>query len=400
MRSNSSDEFKQTLLDDTIEEYATSERQIKYRKAFVEHGNLTEAASSCNVHRSTLTRSLERMVKRASDRGYSPVFDQTHPTPPGQGIRGVSTLYGAEGEVKLQWVKTRREEEDLLESIRDFVDGLVEAVPPAPLVKTPKGPIDEKLLTVYPMGDPHIGMYAWGEEAGEDFDIEIAHRDLTNAVEALVQSAPFKSEAVVLNLGDFFHADNNLSRTQRSGHVLDVDTRWPRVMQLGARIMVDVISLALQRHSKVTVKNVIGNHDDHSAYALALILDAFYRNEPRVDVDLNPSKFWYMEFGTTLIGSTHGDTVKLPDLPGIMAADVPELWGRTKHRYWYTGHIHTKSVQEKHGVIVESFRTLAAKDAWTHSSGYRSGRDMQAIIIHDKYGEVERHRVDILRARD
>jgi hypothetical protein len=47
------------------------------------------------------------------------------------------------------------------------------------------------------------------------------------------------------------------------------------------------------------------------------------------------------------------------------------------------------------GVIWESFRTLAGKDAWTASKGYRSGRDMYAIVHAKDYGEVERHRVDI-----
>jgi hypothetical protein len=34
---------------------------------------------------------------------------------------------------------------------------------------------------------------------------------------------------VILNLGDFFHADNELNRTQVSGNALDVDTRYAKV---------------------------------------------------------------------------------------------------------------------------------------------------------------------------
>jgi hypothetical protein len=47
------------------------------------------------------------------------------------------------------------------------------------------------------------------------------------------------------------------------------------------------------------------------------------------------------------------------------------------------------------GVLIEWFRTLAPRDAWATGAGYRSGRDMYAVIHHKEYGEVERHRCDI-----
>ena len=394
----STSRYQELLLDDEIEIYAT-DTQVMYRRLYKKHGSFRAAARAAGVNNKTLHRSLERLAKSASKHGYAPPYDQIRPTPPGQLIRGVSTLYDSEGKVSQQWVKTKADEVSLQERLTEFVEGLVEHTPSVPEVPPPKGPHHDRLLTVYPMGDPHIGLYSWSEETGEDFNLEKAHYDITSAMNILIEATPWKSEALVLNLGDFFHADNNTSRTGRSGFILDVSDRWPKVMKLGARIMTDLISLALSRHTKVTVKNVIGNHDTHSAYALALILDAFYRDEPRVEVDVSPSKFWYKRFGSTLIGSTHGDEIKLTDLPGIMAVDQPEAWGLTKHRYWYTGHIHHKTVIEQHGVLIESFRTLAAKDIWTHERGYRAGRDMQAIVIHDEYGEVARHRVDILRAR-
>ena len=51
-------------------------------------------------------------------------------------------------------------------------------------------------------------------------------------------------------------------------------------------------------------------------------------------------------------------------------------------------------------VIFESFRTLAPGDAWPIDSGYRAGREIQAIILHKDYGEVERHTAGIRRVRN
>ena len=90
----------------------------------------------------------------------------------------------------------------------------------------------------------------------------------------------------------------------------------------------------------------------------------------------------------------HGNGIKPDQLGQIMAVDRAQDWGETVHRYWYTGHVHTRRVFELPGVLVESFRTLAAPDAWTASMGYRSGRDMHAVTLHAEHGEVIRQRVD------
>jgi hypothetical protein len=114
-----------------------------------------------------------------------------------------------------------------------------------------------------------------------------------------------------------------------------------------------------------------------------------------VTIDLDPNVFWYYKFGKVLIGATHGDTCKTDKLPAIMACDRSEDWGQTRFRYYYHGHIHHDSVKELPGCMVESFRTLAARDAWHSGAGYRSGRDMRCIVHHKDFGEIERHRCDV-----
>lgn len=137
----------------------------------------------------------------------------------------------------------------------------------------------------------------------------------------------------------------------------------------------------------VNPKHKTGNHDPQAIWALAFTLSAYFCNEPRVEVDLNPSKFWFYRFGNTLLASTHGDTVKHEQLGAIMACDRPVDWGQTKHRYWLTGPVHSKNLKEFPGVICESFRTLAASDSYAAGHGYRAGRDMTCIVYHSEHGE-------------
>ena len=241
------------------------------------------------------------------------------------------------------------------------------------------------------MGDPHFGMYAWGEECGDDFDLKIAERITYAAIDQLVASAPRAKHALIVELGDFFHADNSQNRTEASGHALDVDTRFARVLQIGLRAMVYVIGATLRKHDRVTVRIVQGNHDTHSSSALALALDAHFRAERRVTIDLSPAPRWYFRFGKTLIGATHGHQCRPKNLPAAMASERARDWGETEFRYFYYGHVHHRNVTEHPGCVTESFRTLAPRDAWHAGQGYSAGRDMTAIVHHRKFGEVERY---------
>ena len=124
---------------------------------------------------------------------------------------------------------------------------------------------------------------------------------------------------------------------------------------------------------------------------LAEALAAIYEREPRISVDRSPSPFHYWRHGKNLIGVCHGhEARKLDKLPLLMATDRPRDWGETVHRYWYTGHVHSDRVLDVEGTRVESFRVLPPTDAWAHGKGYRSGREMKALVLHAEYGETMR----------
>ena len=381
--------------DSRLLEFCQTERQRNILTALIENGgNRRKTAKQIGLAERSLYEMIARVRQYAARHGVSPDHGLTHATPPGFAVKGVSTLYNADGEQTAQWVKTTAEaerpealREAILEAFEDYRGrGKVSAAPKHS---------EADLMTVYPMGDPHLGAYSWAEETGDDFDLKIAEQNLCESVSRLVACSPKSEVGLILNLGDFFHSDTSENRTLRSGHALDVDTRWAKVLRVGVRAMMQCIESACRKHQTVIVKNLIGNHDDHTSQMLSIALGLFYEGNERVIIDESPSKFWFHRFGRVLIGATHGDTCKPTALPGIMAHDRAGDWGETKHRYWYTGHIHSQTVMEFPGVLWESFRTLAGKDAWTASKGYRSGRDMYAIVHAKDHGEVERHRVDI-----
>jgi len=280
---------------------------------------------------------------------------------------------------------TARQRETRLPIIEGFAAAL--RATPSRVIRKPHNSCND-LLAVYPEGDPHNGLYSWADEAGDDFDLKIARRNTLAAFDDLVALAPPAATALIICLGDLVHSDTKQNRTEASGHALDVDTRWSRVMQVTLEIKLHQIKRALQKHKRVIVRFVEGNHDPQAAYAIAMAVAEHFRGNRRVTIDLSPAAHWYFKFGRVLIGATHGDKSKPKDMGAIMATDRPKDWGDTDFRYVYHGHFHSKSKDKEHpGCVVEGFRTLAPKDAWHAGKGYRSGRDMQCIVHHKRYGE-------------
>jgi hypothetical protein len=367
--------------------------------ALEQHGSINKAAVALGLARST----MQKYAKRLPLKGYSPQHGMTHTVPEGFQVKGVSTLYDREGKIAGQWVKSAADAEARRKIMEAVVASLVQEVSGlARPIKAPKRLLLADSLSSYMIGDAHFGAYAWAAETGgEDFDTSIASADLRAAIDLLVAGAPDSETGYLVDVGDYLHADNRSNMTPASGHLLDVDTRYQRVIRVAVDAMRYCIGRMLQKHRKVKVFITPGNHNPDSAGWMAMVIAAYYANEPRVEVETSPAKFFYQRFGRNLIGITHGDKIKLEELPSIMAHDRAEDWGQTEHRYWWTGHIHHTKHQEYRGCTVEAFNTLAAGDAWHAASGYRAKRQMQRIDIDRTHGIYSRAiaSVGMIRAR-
>jgi hypothetical protein len=367
-------------------------RQIEYMDAIEKYGSGRKAAIALGVNKSTLNEAIVSLKKRAA-KSLPSLHDYTKKVPDGYRIQGASQ-YIKDGVVKGQWIKSSIDDKAQQEALKAAVEALCAEI--RPLEKVPYlGISNDSLCNVIPMGDPHFGLYSWASESGDDFDTNKARELTLGAVDRLMQSAPDAKTCIILPLGDVFHANDQTNATPSHKHQLDVDTRFVKVLQIGIETFRHAVIRALEKHEQVIVRFVSGNHDPQAIWALAFTVHAYFADNPRVTVDLSPSMFWYYQHGKVLIGATHGDKVKHESLGGVMATDRAEQWGQSKHRYWYTGHVHSQNVREYPGVICESFRTLAAKDAYAAGYGYRAGRDMLCITHHKEHGEVERHRCDI-----
>ncbi len=264
----------------------------------------------------------------------------------------------------------------------------------AGVIKAPRH-ADEMLMSLYPIADQHLGLLAWGKETGESYDLKIGAERLRSCAIRLISQSPPSKQAIIVNLGDYYHGDDQRNVTPGHGHQLDIDGRYFKILQAGVQLMMDIIELALQKHETVLVRNIPGNHDPHAAIALTVALGAFYEKNPRVTIDDDPGDFFFHRFGATLIGATHGHKCKPDKMAMSMAVRCREDWGATLYHYFIHGHFHHESTKEIGDVRVECFQTLASNDAYSASHGYNSGKSLNSITLHFEDGEVGRHRTNI-----
>lgn len=389
------------------------------------HGGIRQASVASGIPYGTLHRRITNAAERGL-MGFKPVlpgfrvaqttdeqapdgttlrrFIQQKPEhgeqfaiPTGHVVKGVSAFVDADGREIAKWVKTREDRLDHAAVAEWLKTAFMDYAPAAPIAPRPAVTAPE-LLTLIPLADWHIGMFAWHRESSENWDLKIAERTIGEATENLIAQTQPSGHAIVLGGGDLIHSDNNENKTARSGNVLQVDGRYDKVVGVAGRLVARTIDAALRHHERVTVRVLKGNHDEHASVAVAYFLLGWFRNEPRVAVDVDPSLFWWHRFGRVMLGATHGHTVKIQEMPQIMAHRRAEDWGATRYRYAHGFHLHhtAKFATEGGGVICETHQAPIPQDAWHYGSGYLSGRSVQAVTYHREFGEVGRARVAIM----
>jgi len=383
-----------------LKPYCDTQKQLSRLEAVIScNGNQSEACRMLDQNRSSFKKSITQIKKKARDQGFQVGGEKFKPIR-GHFVKGESALVDANGEAKLKWIKTDTNKELQLEQLHEAITTSFDEYKGKSFESKQPVNTEEDLLCLIPIGDAHVGMMAWHEECGEDFDLKYAEFYLTRAMERLVDSAPNAKTCIIADMGDFLHRQDNKNQTPNSGAILDCDNRTLKMMRVAVKVLIHAVHKALDKFDEVILRNVHGNHSPEGEQMLSLALELYFHNNSRVKVYSSPNKFWYYQHGKTLLGFHHGDKVKQAELPMIMASDEPKMWGDTMFRYFFIGHIHHQSLKEYQGCSVESINTLTPNDSWHHGSGYGSRKNIKMMVFHREYGEIERITKDISMLRE
>lgn len=310
---------------------------------------------------------------------------EVHEIPDGFTLKRDSAYTDAEGRRVAGWRISEPSKEAQLAAMQAAVAAFKEEIPRAVAVAAPSySELD--LLNQYTVTDHHLGALAWNEETrGGDYDLRIGESLIVDWFAAAVAQSPAARRAVFAQLGDFLHYDSFKSITPEHGHLLDSDSRYPKMVRAAIRIVRTVIGMLLEKHEQIDVIMCDANHDPAGEVWLREMLSAFYENEPRINVDTNPGTYSVIEHGDVSLFYHHGHRRDIRKVDSIMVGKYREIYGRTKYSYGHIGHKHQDELITTDLMKVERHETLAAPDAY--GSNWLSGRSAKVITYHRKFGE-------------
>lgn len=388
----SPDKTVKELADKLGWEWTTTKRRLRLaaEKGMLGYGPPLEGFS---ISRISTTIKADGSVRSQSIR-QRPEDGPEFEIPSGHVIRGVSTLVGPNGRTVQQWVKTKQETVVDVDTIKAAIEAALAAWQPrSPLIDGPETD-EDKQLTIYPIADVHLGLRACADACGTESNLDLATAKFRRVTRRLLAQSPDSGTALILQLGDWTHADDDLAMTPTSKHILQVSDDILPVIERGIELMVDLIYQALEKHTKVIVKILPGNHDKNAWIGLYVALVQHFRDNNRVTIDRQQADYWFFRWGSTLIGAHHGHRLRPEEMAAAMANECRADWGETFYHLFLHGHLHHERVKEVMGVSVECFRTMADVDRH-HSGKYGSGKSLISITLHEDDGPDGRSFVNL-----
>ena len=380
-------------------DFAESENQMAVADLLDKGLSKTQISKQLGIAERNVYRAVQRMKVNAVKRGYSPEHDMKHVVPAGYKVKGVSTYYNDEGKPTGQWVKSATDEQQRAQALLDAVENAATALPKFKPTKAPTQ-TDSNLASLLTITDFHLGMKAWKDSDGDDWDVKIARDVFLNAINDMISASPKSGTGILNQLGDFLHWDGLVQVTPTSGHHLTGDDRYSKLVELSISVMSEAVLLMLKKYEKVIVVQAEGNHDLASSVWMRKFIKHRFQDEPRVEVIDNEFPYYAYQHGEIMLGFHHGHKMRMAQLQKLFASEprFRKLWGQSTHAYIHVGHLHHERVLDDAGCTVEQHPTLAARDNYSSSHGYVSQRGAKVITYDKSDGEV--HRVTVRPRND
>jgi len=248
------------------------------------------------------------------------------------------------------------------------------------------------LMAEVNIADLHLGKLCWHGDTPENYDYKIAKevffKIIGEAVEEL-RGKPIEYITFVWT-NDFFNSDT-IDKTTTAGTRQDTDVRWQKLFNVGVEMLVRAVE-QLSEISPVKIFYTRSNHDEVNGYMALKYLEAWFRNDPNVSVNIDAYPRKYQLYGNTLIGYCHGDKEesrgtkeKASRLASLMPIEAASLWGQAKYREMHAAHLHGEQmIQEINGVIVRRISSPTAADTYHTERGYLGNVRKAQVFIYDK----------------
>jgi hypothetical protein len=393
--------------DPELINYASTDLQKERLQKWLELGSQSKAATECGCDKKALHRAIRAAEKNAARKGYAPGQWETG-VAPGFYIKNATQHFkrnSETGEMELveTWPRQHPDAEALQEFVKEVKASLLEDVKPYQAEPFTQDGLEDDIIPWFQIGDAHLGAVAYMRETGHNFDLDIGAAELREAFRSLLDKCHPGKRCVINDLGDATHYENFKAETERGGHRLDADTRFPKMIHVYTRVMREIIELALTKFETVDVIVNQGNHSrtndiwmQEYTSLFSELIEARYGSTGRVNSISNESVFVGYRMGKTFVMTHHSDKCSGEKLADVMFRDFIDDVKHCEFFYIDTGHVHHSFIKKERGIVqIESWNNLAPNDKHHHDAGYRSKQCMTVVFRSRTYGYEGQHTIPV-----
>lgn len=373
----------------------------KYHEYWIQNGkpSYAEVSAHFGVNESTARRSIKNYEERLAGQDYAEpgvlagMKELGFIGVPGSGwVKSqVPDEYGRTYSFHFSKHQDEEAEQAKMDAIAERFTGTSPILfTPPPLLLTNR--VKKAFISI---NDLHSGALAWGKETGYgDWDLNIAMDRLHNWLCRLFAHVEKESvqEIILYYNGDILHANGQvpMTSTQGTDHILDVDSRHFKVVDITGEQIIQTTDIAAQiSNVRLVIKR--GNHDGDSYLALLQGAKWRYKYQSNVHVEMNPNAYWAHIFGKVALFGHHGDKVKPDRLIMQFLQRYRKDIANVDHITVWTGDKHHRKVEQFPGVIWEQASNWSEPDLY--GSNYGETAMAQAVIYDEIEGEVSRFTV-------
>lgn len=292
-----------------------------------------------------------------------------------------STLYDADGNVKLLWTQEKMDDEAYQYAKIKSITKLCEKIPavdPINLFDVFENCKDKTNRAVFlPLADLHIGVSIEKSRSASkiEWDLKTAEKTFYESIQYLISTAPAAEEFIIADLGDLLHMSDNTNTTPRSKHPLDVSKSYETAMDTMFRMIYKLIDTVLTKYDKVYFYSTPGNHNMDVSQVLREVIRQRYRklkNRVFVSSLYDNRNIYYHAFKKNLLVFTHGDEIKRNHIDTVTWSDNRETISNYTNIDAYMGHYHQEKQYNQGMVTVRVVKNFTPNDKWADSVGFRN----------------------------
>lgn len=316
-------------------------------------------------------------------------------------------------ERRITWLKTGKRsimikhKESEIDKYKEFEKEFIEnikALAPPPKKPTKIKKFKKPVCFIINPADTHFG------KLGYDYNMQKAKDKFINGIYGIVQKALlFEVEKIIFVGGnDVLHIDNT-NRTTTAGTPQDTDGTWVSSFEFAFGCYIDALEM-LSNIAPVHYVHCMSNHDYKLGWTFSKSIEAYFSTNKNISFDNSELHRKYAQYGSSLIGLSHGDGAKDIHLVDLMKREAKRAWSKCRFGYWILGHLHhkinktnRKETAKEHGdvtvfrkpervkdnVNIHYCHSISGTDTWHEKAGYTGGtKAMDGFIIDPIQGMI------------